>query len=84
MSTTMIQTMASSTAVSQPSSCRLKMSLGAKAARSGGRSPAASFPARSFAAAKNPMRGSSLAIFWIAAVVVTVTSQASGTPGTQA
>src|SRR5687768_5616563 len=35
-------------------------------------------------AAKKPMRGSSLVIFWKAAVVVTVTSHASGRPGTQA
>jgi len=65
--------------VSQPSSCWLKISVGATFARSGASVPAASFAAMSFAAAKKPSLMSSLKIFCQAAVVVTIVIHASGT-----
>jgi uncharacterized membrane protein len=62
----------------------LKISCGATAARSAVSVPAASFAARSAAAAMKPMCTSGLAIFCHAALVVTIASQASGASVTSA
>ena len=70
--------------VKYASSCWLNINCGATAAFSGGNAPAASFVAKSLAAAKNPTRISSLNIFCHAAVEVTIINHTNGKPVIQA